>query len=68
MLSLILSYQGLKKTELTEITGSMIKMNEILFQLSTQELIFKDEANSYRIRPEALGSVIAYMEKLRLVW
>jgi len=67
-LSLILSYQGLKKTEIAEIIGSIMRVDEILFQLLTQELILKDEANSYRVRPEALGSIIAYMEKLRLVW
>lgn len=67
-LSLILSYQSLKKTEIAEIIGSIMRVDEILFQLLTQELILKDEANSYRVRPEALGSIIAYMEKLRLVW
>ncbi|AKB18333.1 hypothetical protein MSWHS_1470 [Methanosarcina sp. WWM596] len=67
-LSLILSYQSLKKTEIAEIIGSIIRVDKILFQLLTQELILKDEANSYRIRPEALNSVITYMEKLRLVW
>ncbi|KAF5040265.1 hypothetical protein DSECCO2_535260 [anaerobic digester metagenome] len=68
VLSLILSYQSLKKTEIIEMIGSVLRTDEILFRLIAQELVSKDEAGSYRVRPEALGSVIAYLEKLRLVW
>ncbi|MGB9929025.1 MAG: hypothetical protein ACPK85_11580 [Methanosarcina sp.] len=68
VLSLILSYQGLKKSEITEMTGSALRTGEALFQLLNQELIFESEENSFRVRPEALRSVIAYLEKLRLVW
>jgi len=67
-LNLILSYQGLKKYEIAEIIGSMVRVDESLYQLLTQELILTDETNSYHVRPEALSSVITYMEKLRLVW
>ena len=67
-LSLILSYQGLTKSEITEIMGSMSSVDKILYQLLSQELILKDENDSYRVRPEALSSVTTYMEKLRLVW
>lgn len=67
-LSLILSYQSLKKSEISEIMGSMVSVDKILYQLLSQELILKDENGSYRVRPEALSSVITYMEKLRLVW
>ncbi|AKB29250.1 hypothetical protein MSSAC_2831 [Methanosarcina siciliae C2J] len=68
VLSLILSYQALKRTEIAEIIGSEFRADKVLFRLLTGELIFKDEGASYRVRPEALQSVIAYMEKLRLVW
>jgi hypothetical protein len=68
VLSLILSYQGLKKSEVTEIIGFALKTDETLFRLLNQELIFKGEDNSFRVRPEALRSIIAYLEKLRLVW
>lgn len=68
VLSLILSYQSLKKTEIIEMIGSVLRTDEILFRLMVQELIIKDEAGSYRVRPEALRSVIAYLGKLRLVW
>ncbi|WP_440947940.1 hypothetical protein ACSAZL_06755 [Methanosarcina sp. T3] len=68
VLSLILSYQALKKTEIAEMIGSEFRADEILFRLLTRELVFKDEGACYRVRPEALQSVIAYMEKLRLVW
>ncbi|WP_232316044.1 hypothetical protein [Methanosarcina vacuolata] len=67
-LSLILSYQGLTKSEITEIMGPMSSVDKILYQLLSQELILKDENDSYRVRPEALSSVTTYMEKLRLVW
>lgn len=68
VLSLILSYQALKKTEIAEMIGAEFRADEILFQLLSRELVSKDEAGSYRVRPEALQSVIAYMKKLRLVW
>lgn len=68
ILNLILSYQGLKKTEIACMTGSMLRTDEAIFQLLNQELIFENKNNSFRVRPEALRSVIAYLEKLRLVW
>jgi hypothetical protein len=68
VLSLILSYQALKKTEIAEMIGSEFRADEILFQLLSRELVFKDEADCYRVKPEALQSIIAYMKKLRLVW
>ncbi len=68
VLNLILSYQGLNKSEITEMIGSALRTDEILFRLLNQELIFEAEDNSFRVRPEALRSVIAYLEKLRLVW
>lgn len=68
VLSLILSYQALKKTEIADMIGSMFRVDEILFRLLSTELVFKDEIGSYRIRPEALQSIVAYMGKLRLVW
>ncbi|AKB81129.1 hypothetical protein MSBR3_0551 [Methanosarcina barkeri 3] len=68
VLSLVLSYQGLKKSDIVDIIGSMLKTDEVLFRLLNQELIFEDENKSFRVRPEALRSVIAYLEKLRLVW
>lgn len=67
-LELILSYQGLRKNEIVDIISSELRTNEILFQLWNQRLIFKHEDGSFRVRPEALRSVIAYLEKLRLVW
>jgi hypothetical protein len=68
VLSLILSYQGLKKSELADMIGSMSRVDKIFFRFLNQELIFEDEENFFRIRPEALCSVIAYLKKLRLVW
>jgi hypothetical protein len=68
VLSLILSYQGLKKNEIADMVGSKSRVNEAIFRLLNQELIFKLEDDYFRVKPEALGSVIAYLEKLRLVW
>ncbi len=68
VLTLILSYQGLKKSEIIEMIGSVLRTDEILFRLLNQELIFQGEDNSFRVKPEALRSVIAYLENLRLVW
>lgn len=68
VLSLILSYQRLNKTEIIDMIGSILRADEILFQLMSQELVFKDEEGFFRVRAEAISSVIAYLEKLRLVW
>ncbi|MDR7666913.1 hypothetical protein RG963_14220 [Methanosarcina sp. Z-7115] len=68
VLSLILSYQGLKMSEIIEMIDSALRTDKVLFRLLNQELVSKSEDNSFRIRPEALRSVIAYLEKLRLVW
>jgi len=68
VLNLILSYQSLKKSEIADMMGSMLRVSEVFFQLLNQELIFEGEDNFFRIRPEALCSVIAYLKKLRLVW
>lgn len=68
VLNLILSYQGLKKNEITEMIGSKSRVNEAIFRLLNLGLIFEFEADAFRVRPEALRSVIAYLEKLRLVW
>lgn len=68
VLSLILSYQGLKKSDIVDIIGSTLKMDEVLFRLLNQELVSEDENNSFRVKPQALRSVIAYLQKLRLIW
>jgi hypothetical protein len=68
VLSLILSYQNLKRSELTDIIGSKLRVDEVLFQLLNQELIFEGEDNFFRVRAEALCSVVAYLKKLRLVY
>jgi hypothetical protein len=68
VLNLILSYQGLKKSEIADMIGSILRTDEALFRLLNQELIYQGGDNSFRVRPEALRSVIAYLEKLRLVW
>ncbi|MCQ1534374.1 hypothetical protein FTO70_01405 [Methanosarcina sp. KYL-1] len=70
VLSLILSYQRLTRAEIAEMTGSdgEEKVNEAIFRLLHQKLIFIDGDAFCRVRPEALGSVVSYLEKLRLVW
>lgn len=68
VLELILSYQGLRKSEIVCMIDSALRTDEILFELLNKELIFEHEDGSFRVRPEALRSVIAYLEKLRLVW
>lgn len=68
VLNLILSYQGLNKTEIVDMIGSLLRTDEAIFRLLNQELIFEREDGSFRVKPEALRSVIAYLEKLRLVW
>lgn len=68
VLSLILSYESLKKSDIAEMIGSKLRADEIVFQLLNRELIFETKENTFLIRPEALQSVIAYLEKIRMVW
>ncbi|HII01431.1 TPA: hypothetical protein HA351_07220 [Methanosarcinaceae archaeon] len=70
VLSQILSHQRLKKEEIAEITGSLNENRavEALFRLLAQELILMDEASYYKLRPEALHSIVSFLKNLRLVW
>ncbi len=68
VLSLILSYQRLKKAEIAEIIGSLQRADEILFRLLNQELILMDRDLYCKLRPEALHSVVSFLKNLRVVW
>jgi hypothetical protein len=62
----ILSMESINKEELVEITGET-HVDEILYRLSYQGLITVDHGY-YKIRHEALKSIVEFLKKFRLVW
>jgi hypothetical protein len=66
ILYIILSMESLNKEELVEITGE-IKVDKILYRLSHQGLITVDHGY-YKIRPEALNSLVDYLKKTKVIW
>jgi len=66
ILSIILSMESLTKEELVEITDET-KVDKILYRLSQQGLITVDQGY-YKIRPEALNSLVGYLKKSRVIW
>jgi len=67
ILSIILSMKSVKKEELAEIAGLEYQIDEILFGLLKWELI-SIEDDYCSIKPEALGSIVEFLKKLRMVW
>ncbi|MBE0517016.1 MAG: hypothetical protein IBX41_06460 [Methanophagales archaeon] len=66
ILYLILSMESINKEEVVEITGEM-KVDKILYRLAQQGLITVDHGY-YKIRPEALNSVVTHLKKSRVIW
>jgi len=67
ILGVILSMKSIKKEELAEITGPEYQIDEILFGLLKWGLISIDDGYC-SIKPEALGSIVEFLKKLRMVW
>ncbi len=66
ILYIILSMESLNKEDLVEITGEL-KVDKILYRLSQQGLITVDQGY-YKIRPEALNSLVDYLKKSKVIW
>ena len=66
ILYVILSMESITEEELVEITGEM-KVDQILYRLAQQGLITV-EYGYYKIRPEAVNSVVNYLKKSRVMW
>lgn len=67
ILSIILSMDSIGKRELAEIEGFEYQIDEIIFRLLKQGLIVLED-NNCRINPEALGSIVEFLKRSRLVW
>ena len=67
ILSIILSMDSIGKRELAEIEGFKYQIDEIIFRLLKQGLIVLED-NNCRINPEALGSIVEFLKRSRLVW
>lgn len=67
ILSIILSMDSIGKIELAEIEGFEYQIDEIIFRLLKQGLIVMED-NNCRINPEALGSIVEFLKRSRLVW
>lgn len=66
ILYVILSMESITEENLVVITGE-IKVDQILYRLTQQGLITV-EYGYYKIRPEALHSVVDYLKKTRVMW
>ncbi len=67
ILSIILSMDSIGKIELAEIEGFEYQIDEMIFRLLKQGLIVMED-NNCRINPEALGSIVEFLKRSRLVW
>ncbi len=67
ILGIILSMDSIGKRELAEIEGFEYQIDEIIFRLLKQGLIVMED-NNCRINPEALGSIVEFLKRSRLVW
>jgi hypothetical protein len=66
ILYIILSMESINREELVEITGES-KVDNILYRLSQQGLIIVDHGY-YKIKPEALKSLVEYLKKTGVMW
>jgi hypothetical protein len=66
ILYIILSMDSINRDELVEITGES-KVDTILYRLSQQGLIIVDQGY-YKIKPEALKSLVEYLKKTGVMW
>jgi hypothetical protein len=67
LLNIVLSMESISSTDLGEIAGPEINLEQTLYRLTNQGLVEEDRG-FYRVRPEALNCVIAYLRKIRMVW
>lgn len=67
ILGVILSMKSVKKEELAEITRPEYQIDEILFGLLKWGLISIEDGYC-GIKPEALGSIVEFLKKIRMVW
>ena len=67
VLSLILTLESVGEEDLTETAGPDIDVRKSLYLLSSKGLITEEDGN-YAITPEALKSIVQYLELTRMVW
>ncbi len=67
LLAVILSMESISFSDLEEIAHTDIDVRQVLYRLRVQGLI-EEERDSYRVKPEALHCVSAYLRKIRMVW
>lgn len=67
LLAVILSMESISFGDLEEIAHTDIDVRQVLYRLRVQGLI-EEERDSYRVKPEALHCVSAYLQKIRMVW
>ncbi|NYT07094.1 MAG: hypothetical protein GKC05_02395 [Methanomicrobiales archaeon] len=67
LLSLILTMESVAEDDLSEIAGPDIDVRKSLYLLSSSGLITEEDGD-YGITPEALKSVVQYLELTRMVW
>jgi hypothetical protein len=65
--TIILSMESIKMTDLAEIAGPEIDIEQTLYQLANQGLVERDR-EYFQIKPEALNCVIDFLKRKRMVW
>ena len=65
--TIILSMESIKLTDLAEIAGPEIDIEQTLYQLANLGLVERDR-EYYQVKPEALNCVIDHLRKKRMVW
>ncbi|MDT8357908.1 MAG: hypothetical protein RQ758_05320, partial [Methanomicrobiaceae archaeon] len=65
--TIILSMESIKVTDLTEIAGPEIDIEQTLYQLANHGLVERDR-EYFQVKPEALNCVIDILRKKRMVW
>jgi len=67
LLYIVLSMESISFTDLAEIAGPEIDIEQTLYRLNSHGLV-EQEKGYYRVNPETLNCVIAYLKRIRMVW
>lgn len=67
LLTIVLSMESIQLTDLAEIAGPEINIDQNLYRLIQHGLV-EEEKGYYHIKPEALKCVCNYLSRIRMVW
>lgn len=67
LLNSVLSMESINITDLREIAGPEIDLDQTLYRLTNEGMI-EEVKGYYQVRPEALNCVISHLRRIRMVW